>query len=531
MTAVDILKRAAAGHSPGSVIDGVTFRQPQELPQTETWAEPEPLPESKLQPVEKITAEILPSALKPWLVDISHRMQCPLDFVAAGCMVALSSVIGAGCAIRPKRNDDWSVVPNLWGGVIGRPSMLKTPSLSEVLKPINRLEQAAKTKHEADQSFQQAEQEAFKAVKGAIISDMAATAKCKGKSGKSLDALKMELAGIEEPEEAIRRRFRTNDSTIEKLGELLNQNPRGLLIFRDELTGLLCSWDREDRQQDRAFYLEAWNGNQNFTADRIGRGTVETQNCCLSILGGIQPAKLLGYLLQASSSLQNDGMLQRFQLLVYPDEPAAWALIDEKPDLDAREAAYEVFDKLAEMDFTQQGTADNDRPYYHFNDQAQDIFYEWLKDLEAKIRAEENPLICEHLAKYRSLMASIALIIHLTDIAGGAAYGQVSESAIIKAAAWCEYLESHARRIYRMLAGTEEKAAAVLAERIKRGELQDGFTARDVYRKGWYLLNDRNKVEAACRELEELGWIRSKPLPVINRYAKQGYEINPKIFL
>jgi hypothetical protein len=101
----------------------------------------------------------------------------------------------------------------------------------------------------------------------------------------------------------------------------------------------------------------------------------------------------------------------------------------------------------------------------------------------------------------------------------------------MKAAAWCEYLENHARRIYGMLAGTEEKAATVLAERIKKGELQDGFTARDVYRKGWYLLNDRNKVEAACRELEELGWIRSKPLPVINRYAKQGYEINPKIVL
>jgi hypothetical protein len=37
------------------------------------------------------------------------------------------------------------------------------------------------------------------------------------------------------------RRYKTNDSTVEKLGELLRENPVGLLILRDELVGV----DRE----------------------------------------------------------------------------------------------------------------------------------------------------------------------------------------------------------------------------------------------------------------------------------------------
>ena len=43
----------------------------------------------------------------------------------------------------------------------------------------------------------------------------------------------------DQTEPPARRRYLTNDSTVEKLGELLNQNPNGVLCYRDELTGLL----------------------------------------------------------------------------------------------------------------------------------------------------------------------------------------------------------------------------------------------------------------------------------------------------
>jgi len=62
----------------------------------------------------------LPDALAPWVADVAERVQCPPDFVAVGVLVAAAAVIGRKVAIRPKRQDDWAVVPNLWGWPWGR---------------------------------------------------------------------------------------------------------------------------------------------------------------------------------------------------------------------------------------------------------------------------------------------------------------------------------------------------------------------------------------------------------------------------
>jgi len=87
------------------------------------WSEPSPLPEGLL-PVCPLDPAMIPAPLRIWLMDISDRMQAPPDFSTAAAIVALGSIIGRGCGIYPKRCDDWLVVPNLWGALIGRPSLL-----------------------------------------------------------------------------------------------------------------------------------------------------------------------------------------------------------------------------------------------------------------------------------------------------------------------------------------------------------------------------------------------------------------------
>lgn len=72
-------------------------------------------------------------------MDEADRMPCPPDFVAAAVIVGLSSVIGARCAIKPKRRDDWLIVPNLWGGAVGLPSDKKSPAIGAGMKPLDRL--------------------------------------------------------------------------------------------------------------------------------------------------------------------------------------------------------------------------------------------------------------------------------------------------------------------------------------------------------------------------------------------------------
>ena len=59
-------------------------------------------------------------------------MQAPLDFVAAAALVVTGAVVGAGMRHKAQDEDDWLVIPNLWGGIVGRPSMLN-PSLKPKL--------------------------------------------------------------------------------------------------------------------------------------------------------------------------------------------------------------------------------------------------------------------------------------------------------------------------------------------------------------------------------------------------------------
>jgi uncharacterized protein DUF3987 len=410
-----------------------------------SWPDPEPI-RNELLPVEPLRLAIIPEPFRPWVKDVSHRMQVPPDFIATGSIAMAASVIGAGCGIRPKHA----------------------------------------------------------------------------------------MKNLEAPETPIWRRYRTNDTTVEKLGELLKENPHGLLIFRDELIGFLAALDREDRKSDRGFYLEAWNGYGSFLYDRIGCGTVLIENCCVSILGGIQPAKLLAYLHQAMDPIGNDGLLQRFQLLVYPDEPRSWELVDRCPDKAAKDRAFDVLKGLAETDFTNHGALLDEYtpcPYFQFEPKAQKVFDGWLGELEARVRGQtdDHPLLVEHLGKYRSLMPSPALIFHLIAVADGKAFGAVSLRAAEQAAAWCEYLESHARRVYGLAANRGKSAAYELSRRIHKGELKDGFTARGVYRKQWSLLTDKKTVYMALDELVEARWLRKRVTPpTFQQRQATSYLINPK---
>jgi hypothetical protein len=70
---------------------------------------------------------------------------------------------------------------------------------------------------------------------------------------------------------------------------------------------------------------------------------------CLSILGGIQPGPLSDYLRAAALGDKGaDGLVQRFQLAVYPDPPRSWTNVDEWPHTEAKNRAFDIFKKLVD---------------------------------------------------------------------------------------------------------------------------------------------------------------------------------------
>ena len=87
------------------------------------------------------------------------------------------------------------------------------------------------------------------------------------------------------------------------------------------MPGFLTRLESEEHQSERAFYLEAYNGDGRFTYDRIGRGTVHIENSTVSIIGGVQPSRIAPIVHGAMSGTGNDGLIERFQMTVWPDDP------------------------------------------------------------------------------------------------------------------------------------------------------------------------------------------------------------------
>ena len=103
-----------------------------------------------LPPVQKLTEDMLPEALRGHIFDIAERQQSPVDFVAVTALVAGGALVGNRCRIAPKANDDWTVVPNLWGAVVGPPSAMKSPAMQSALGPLYALQDDARKVWEAE---------------------------------------------------------------------------------------------------------------------------------------------------------------------------------------------------------------------------------------------------------------------------------------------------------------------------------------------------------------------------------------------
>jgi len=498
------------------------------------WPDPQPIP-NDLPPVMPFVYALLPEAFVTFVTDVAERMQCPPDFAAVAIMVVLAGVVGKKIGIRPKRHDDWLVIANLWGAVIGRPGIMKTPAIRQFFRFLHRLEIEAREEYQkaleeyeikllvAKQQKKQREKAIAQAVKKGEDPEAAAQGSV-----------------VEDPKEPTPRRYLINDSTVEKLGELLNQNHFGLTVFRDEVVGLLKQLDKQGQECARAFYLEAWDGLGTFTYDRIGRGTIYISCVTLSLFGGMTPGRLVDYLGAAlQGGAGDDGLLQRFQMMVNPDIDKQWKNVDRWPNTEAKQRTWEVLQRLdgldpqtigAEKDKDDDETPlkdkdDDETPFLRFDQEAQSLFDDWRAKLEERLRSGDlHPALESHLAKYRSLIPSLALLIHLADDGRGC----VKASSLRKALAWAAYLESHAIRIYAIVTNPAAIAAKALAKRIEKGELKDGFSLRDIYRKHWTGLCQKEAVEMGVDLLLELGWLKDRVEDTGGK-PKVTYLINPSL--
>jgi hypothetical protein len=474
------------------------------------WPEPQKLP-GELLPVLKLNPDWLPEALRDACIDIAERLSCPLDYVAIPAIVGAGTALGNTVGILPKEHDDsWIVHAGFWGGIVGSPGSMKTPALINSLKPLQHLEETAATQYKQELAQYLQDKAHF------------------DKAMSSFKAGKLAVFPLE-PTKPTKSRFIVNDVTYQALGEILENNPSGILALADELSGLLQSLDTQGQEAARGFYLSGWGGQGSYTFDRISRETVTLSRYQLAVFGGFQPDRIKSYVQFAQSgSSKNDGLLQRFQLLVWPDISDAFELIDRPADNAALSKMHQAIVSLRLLHKEPiQGATSNHAgvQLLHFDESAQLLFNDWYQKNETILRnGSLEPSEHGHFAKYRSLIPGLALLFHLVN----GQTGSVNVDSLKTALEFAKYLKSHAKRVYRSVHGLDSQPARTLAKRLLEHKLVDDFTQRNILHKGWANLSNKDKVNLAVTALVERGWLSEHPSELGGRKTTR-YKINPGI--
>jgi hypothetical protein len=472
----------------------------------EFTGEPKPL-DLTLKPVETIDDECLPNVLVGWLRPASKVIGCPFDFLVLSAVIMIGSLIGSRLRVKPLKHSDWFVVPNLYGGIVGLPSTRKTPALNETRKPILELQAKARKEFLVKRKDFEIEEKYYERETTAIYRE---------KLG--LEETKAKIKSLSEPDQPIMRRYETNDITTPKLAQFLAENPNGLLQFRDELTGWLKSLEADYDTNARSLILELWTGAIDYEKARVGDGETHIPSGTLSISGGIQPSKLLRYISEAYSFDDSDGLPQRFAF-AYPDtirRGAKPTQADYDQMRDGYAAVNRLCKKIADFDFNGKAIAANGDVFHivKFSPDAQATVDEWSTETEAEaesIQIEDEPF-STYLYKVPKSCFAIALIFHCLEHINDANFpDEITLETTLRAIAYTEVLITHARRVFALGENQIFSLAQILIGKIKKGELEQGFTAYEIKRKQWSGLKTPDTIKDVTGLLTDYGYLRELP--------------------
>src|SRR5829696_9384357 len=265
----------------------------------------------------------MPRPCRVLVEEASASIGCPPDFVALPMLAVLGSAIGNGRVLRLKAG--WEEGAAVYGAAIADPGEKKTPALKVALEPAKRAQAALKEKYQRAENEYKREQREYEVDKK--------------------DAAKAGEPAPPPPQEPRMERTLVDDTTVERLAGIQAENPRGVVVIRDELSGWARAMDQYKqggRGADRQFWLSAWS-NSYVAVDRKSRPVpLILSHPFVGVFGSIQPG-----VLNELGNKREDGLTDRF-LFAYPEPvPSEWT--DDEISEEARTSYANLYRKLREL--------------------------------------------------------------------------------------------------------------------------------------------------------------------------------------
>jgi hypothetical protein len=248
------------------------------------------------------------------------------------------------------------------------------------------------------------------------------------------------------------KRTYADDTTVESLVGILEDNPRGVLIYKDELTGWVRSHDQYKaggKGADRQHWLSVWS-NQAIVVDRKSRQGDPTyvERPWVSLVGGIQPAMLP----ELGGSME-DGLLDRF-LFAFPKHSHT-DLSDSEIGADTEAQYADLYDKLSSLRMVEDETGQEAPNVVPMSREARRLFKEIHDEIGRETLEPGFPLRLQGVwAKMRGYLARISLVLALCRSVEQNEPEEVEEQDVKNATRIVAYFKAHARRVYGKLRAT-----------------------------------------------------------------------------
>jgi hypothetical protein len=468
------------------------------------WPEPVDLFDDR--PIPAFSTNWLPPSLRAYVADQCDLLGSDRGVMAMSALVTCAACLHDDVRIQPRRRDQsWTESARLWAGFVGDPGGKKSPTMARAIGHARAIDlQARKQAVEATRLYE-LRLRAHRAAERKWIA-----------SGAAGDA-------PTPPERPSHARLLLDDMTIEAAARALADNPRGMLVVRDELAGWFGSMDayrQHGEGKDRAAWLEAYNGGPKMI-ERVVAGSIYVPNWSLSLIGGIQPDALR----RIADKLPDDGLMQRFMLIVASEADRAGE--DRIPNRSAVQTYCDVLDQLYSV---QPGAS----PIV-LSPAAADL-REAADEHWRALRLNESmpPQLRAALAKWTGLWARLALTYHAIECAAAHVYPGSAE--VSKDTAQCvttmmrEGLYPHALYVYESLLGGHHTVAHIrwiaryiLAHaptRLARRDIQQAY-------RRWRSMDWREQRDVMTR-LQDSGWVRAS-IEQRNLPMPTAYLVNPKV--
>lgn len=391
--------------------------------------------------------DVLPEPVRSFVIEGAKAIGCDMSYVAVPLIPAIAAAIGNTYRIRLKLG--WEEAPIVWTGIVGESGTMKTPAFKLAMQITRAAQKRAFKDYKLDSEMWETNNLHYEA-------DLAAW-KQRAKQGKASDD------PPKKPEVPVAVRYHVSDTTVEALAPILESNPRGVILNRDELSGWLASFDRYVANGkgggDAAHWLSMHNGEA-MTVDRKSGNprVIHVPTAAVSITGGIQPGRLAAMM---GKQHRESGMLARVVFADPPRKAKRWTEAVLDPATEAKMTA--VMGRLfgLKMDCDELDPTDVSPKVVDLSPEGKAAFIKFYNehaDEQFSLSGDEAAA----WSKLEGYAARFALIIHLLRWAAGDPsvpdpMTPVDEKSVAAGVVMTRWFGAEAMRVYATLDETEEE--------------------------------------------------------------------------